>query len=302
MQKRYFFLFCTFCCLVLQSNAQQLPSIGICTSYKNDSLLAKAGYVYIEEGVSRILSPSLSQDQFNALLPTLHKTHCKVQSCNNFIPGSIKIVGPEVNEARVLGYVDTVMQRARQAGVQLIVLGSSGARRLPEGVDYASAKKEFIVLCRKMAEVAAKYDRIIAMESLNRTETNFVNTLSEATEIARAVNHPNFRLTADIYHMLKENEPASVIEKAKGYLVHCHIAEKEKRAAPGVAKEDFRPYFTALRKIGFDGRIMVECRWNDLAAQCRPALEYLRGQLEESYGVKEKKPARKKGDQLAINQ
>jgi len=302
MQKRYFFLLYVLCCFVLQSNAQKLPAIGICNSYKHDSLLAKAGYIYIEESVGRILSPSLSQDQFNGQLANLQKTHCKVQSCNGFIPGTIKIVGPEVDEARVLGYVDTVMQRARQAGVQLIVLGSGAARKIPDGVNPAVAKKDFIVLGRKMAEVAAKYDRIIAMESLNSTETNFVNTLAEANEIANAINHPNFKITADIYHMLKENEPPSSIEKARGNLVHCHIAEKEKRTAPGVAKDDFRPYFKALRNIGFDGRIMVECRWDDLAAQCQPALEYLRGQLEEAYGLQEKKPARKQGDQLAINQ
>lgn len=283
MQKRYFLLFCLLFPLFLQSNAQKLPAIGVCTSYKNDSLFHKAGYAYIEDGVSRLLSPVVNDARFTAQAADLKTTNCKVQTCNGFIPGTIKIVGPQVNEARVLGYVDTVMQRAKKAGIQLIVLGSGDARKIPEGVDHAVVKKEFIILCRKMAEVAARYGRIIAMENLNSTETNFINTLAEANEVVNAINHPNFKLTADIYHMLKENEPAAVIEKAKGNLVHCHIAEREKRAAPGVAKQDFRPYFAALHHIGFEGRIMVECRWDDMAAQSKPALEYLKGQLEEAY-------------------
>lgn len=283
MQKHCFFLFSLLVCLFLQSNAQKLPAIGVCTTYKNDSLFSKAGYQYIEDGVSRLLSPGVTDQQFAAQAGDLQKTGCRVQSCNGFIPGTIKIVGPQVDEARVLGYVDTVMQRARKAGIELIVLGSGEARKIPEGVDHAVVKQQFIVLCRKMAEVAARYGRIIAMENLNSTETNFINTLAEANEVVNAINHPNFKLTADIYHMLKENESAAIIEKTGSNLVHCHIAEREKRAAPGVAKQDFRPYFAALHKIGFHGRIMVECRWDDMAAQSKPAYDYLKGQLDEAY-------------------
>lgn len=283
MQKHLFFLFIAISSFFLQSNAQKLPVIGVCSSYKNDSLLFKAGYRYIEDGVSRLLSPLVPEAQFAAQAGDLQKTSCRVQTCNGFIPGTIKIVGPQVDEERVLGYVDTVMRRAQKAGIELIVLGSGDARKVPEGVDHAAVKKEFIVLCRKMADVAARYGRIIAMENLNSTETNFINTLAEANEVVNAINHPNFKLTADIYHMLKENESAAVIEQAKGNLVHCHIAEREKRAAPGVAKQDFRPYFAALHKIGFEGRIMVECRWEDLATQGKPAYDYLMGQLLEVY-------------------
>jgi len=283
MQKHCFFLISLLLCLFLQSNAQKLPSIGVCSSYKNDSLFSKAGYEYIEEGVSRILAPAVNDQQFVSQVGDLQRTHCHVQTCNGFIPGTIKIVGPQVDEARVLGYVDTVMRRAKEAGIELIVLGSGEARKLPEGVSPAQAKPQFIALCRKMAEVAARYGRIIAMENLNSTETNFINTLEEANEVVNAIHHPNFKLTADIYHMLKENESAAAIEKAGSNLVHCHIAEREKRAAPGVAKQDFRPYFAALHKIGFHGRIMVECRWDDMAAQSKPAYDYLKGQLEEAY-------------------
>jgi sugar phosphate isomerase/epimerase len=268
---------------VMQSNAQKLPDLGVNTPYKNDSVYHAAGYVYIEEGVGRLLAPTVTAEQFEAQVSDLKKTQCKVQSCNGFIPKQIKLVGPEVNEARVLGYVDTVMQRAQKAGIQLIVLGSGDARKVPEGTDPAAAKQQFIALCRKMAGVAGKYGRIIAMENLNSTETNFINTLKEANEVVNAINHPNFKLTADIYHMLKENEPAANIEAAKGNLVHCHIAERDKRTAPGVAQQDFRPYLAALHRINYQGRIMMECRWDDMRTQSKPAYEYLHKQLVEAY-------------------
>ena len=281
------FIFSVLLSPFLQSNAQTpLPAIGICTSFSNDSIAASNGFTYLEETVRKILSPALSEVQFREQLHALRGSRCKIQSCNVFVPGYIKLTGNEVNEARVLGYVDSIMQRAKIAGVKLIVLGSGEARKIPDGADRQQAVQQFILLGRKMAVIAAKYDCVIAMENLNKTETNFVNTLAEGQEIVTAIHHPNFRLTADIYHMLRENEPAANIEKAKGILVHCHIAEKENRAAPGVAGDDFKPYFAALHKIGYTGHIMMECRWDDPAKQYKPAFEYLQGQLKEAWGMK----------------
>lgn len=271
----------------LQSNAQApLPAIGICASFSNDSLAASNGFTYLEETVRKILWPSLNEAQFREQLHALRGSRCKIQSCNVFIPGYIKLMGSGLNEAQVLGYVDSVMQRAKIAGIKLIVLGSGEARKIPEGTNRQKAVQQFVVLGRKMAVIAAKYDVVIAMENLNQSETNFVNTLTEGLEVATAIHHPNFRLTADIYHMLRENESPASIEKAKGMLVHCHIAEKEKRSAPGVEGDDFRPYFAALHKIGFTGHIMMECRWDDPATQYKPAFDYLQGQLKEAWSTK----------------
>lgn len=270
--------------LALQSNAQtRLPTFGMTTSFKNDSLLYATGYTYIEESVSHILSPEISEDTFQVYLKQLRKMKCKLENCNSFFPGTMKLTGPSVNEPQVLSYVDKVMQRAKTAGIKTIVLGSGTARHIPDGTNRDSARTQFVALCRKMALIADRYDCIIAIENLNSTETNFVNTLSDANDIVNDVNHPHFKLTADIYHMLKENEPAAIIEKTKSNLVHCHIAEREKRTAPGVAGDDFKPYMTALYHIGFQGRISLECRWDNMAAQAKPALEYLRKQMIASY-------------------
>lgn len=284
MKSRLILLLVILCASFLQSNAQStLPAIGICTSFSNDSIAAATGFTFLEETVRKILSPSLSEVQFREQLHAIKDSRCKIQSCNVFIPGDLKLNGPQVNEQRILGYVDSVMQRAKIAGIQLIVLGSGEARKIPAGADRAQCVQQFIQLGRKMAVVAAKYGIIIAMENLNTSETNFVNTLAEGNEIVTAIHHPNFRLTADIYHMLRENESPASIEKAKGILVHCHIAEKDKRTPPGVAGDDFRPYFAALHKIGYSGHIMMECRWEDPATQFKPAFDYMSGQLREAY-------------------
>lgn len=268
----------------LQSNAQaDRPKVGVCSSRTNDSLLHASGYVYIEESVQKLLSPYIPEDTFRLQLAQLKKMQCQVQTCNGFFPAEIRLTGPDVNEQQVLGYVQRVMGRAKQAGIKLIVLGSGNARKLPDNYNKDSATRQFVDLCRKMAVVAKKYDVVIAIENLNTTETNFVTTLAEANAVVVAVNHPNFKLTADIYHMLKEYESPDVLKKARKNLVHCHIAEREKRTAPGSTGDDVAPYIAALGSIGYTGRISLECRWDNMKTQTKPTLDYMQQQIKTAY-------------------
>ena len=48
------------------------------------------------------------------------------------------------------------------------------------------------------------------------------------------------------------------------------------RTAPGRKGDDFRPYLRALRDIGYDGMISIECRWEDFAAELPRAIRTLR--------------------------
>ncbi|WP_346318524.1 sugar phosphate isomerase/epimerase family protein [Chitinophaga sp. YIM B06452] len=281
-----FFLLLATILPFLQSNAQgvQLPKIGVATSFDNDSLLSSAGYSYIEESARKLLAPSVPDSTYRRQLARLRSMKLEVRSCNLFLPGTMRLIGPgAASEKEILGYVDTLMFRAREAGIKLIVFGSAGSRKLLDGMDPETSLRELIVICRKMAKVAAKYDRIIAIENLNRSEDNFINSLEIVTRIVKTVDHPNFRLTADIFHMKREGENPELIVKAAPWLVHCHIAENEGRRAPGTAKEDFIPYLAALKKAGFKGRITIECSWKNMAEECRPALVYLQQQLEAAY-------------------
>ena len=280
-------LFCLLFALAwpfLQSNAQEIPRIGVATSFDNDNLLSSAGYAYIEESARKLLAPGVPDSTYRRQLAQLKAMKLEVRSCNLFLPGSIRLIGPDAtSEKEILGFVDTLMSHAREAGIKIIVFGSAGSRKLKEGMDRETSLKELIAISRKMAEVAAKYDRIIAIENLNSTEDNFLTTLEMVIGVVKAVNHPNFRITADIYHMKKENEDPEHIVKAAPWLVHCHIAEKEDRRAPCTLPEDFRPYFAALKKAGYHGRITIECRWKNMKEECRPALAYMQKQLKEAY-------------------
>lgn len=278
------FLVTYISCLHAQDK-KGFPTIGIVNDYANDSLLKSQGFKYLVESTQKIISPENVDDkQFQSNLEKVKKLDIPLFGINIFIPGHLKVVGPDVNEQAVLAYTEEVLRRAKLAGVEMVIWGSGGSRQIPEGFDRLQAKNQFISIAKKVAAMAVKYDIMLALESLNSTEGNFINTLGEAFDIVKQVDHKNFRLCADIYHMLKEGESPEIIKKTKGYLVYAEIAEKDGRTPPGVNGEDFKPFLAALKSIGYDGKIMMECRWDNIAEQGGKAYQYLQAQIAEEYG------------------
>jgi len=255
------------------------PKIGVCTSLKDAELLRQSGGDYIEVGVRWFLVPDKPEADFAANLKAARAGKIPILSANSFLPGSLKCVGPKADHDAVLAYAKTAFERARQVGIKTIVFGSSGARSIPEGFDRSRAEHQFIALLMKMAPLAAADNVVVALEPLNTGETNFINTVPEGARIVEAVNHPNIRLLADIYHMLRMNEPPEHIRAAGHLLRHVHIAEREKRTAPGVGGDDFRPYLQALADVGYGGGISMECGWKDMATQLPVAVKTLRDQM-----------------------
>jgi sugar phosphate isomerase/epimerase len=265
------------------SPKEKIPKLGIVAPLEQDSLVYASGFRMLGESVGRMLSPSLSEEQFQLNLVRIKKSKCKVFLCNIFFPGSIKIAGPDVIENRVLGYADTVFSRAKRAGIPFVILGSGGARRLPDGYDAKMAQADFIPLCRKLAIVAKKYNITIALESLQAAETNFLVSLNSAAEVVRAVNHSNFKLNADIFHMSRGGESPQSIVDAADVLAYCEIAEKESRSLPGVKGDDFKPWLRALRKANYKGYIFIEGNTSNPGNDMPLSFKYLTRQLKEVY-------------------
>ncbi len=262
-----------------KKNDSFIPEIGVCTSLSNSRTLASQGYSYIEENVGHFLVPFESDEKFDNILSKVQKSAIPVKACNSFIPSSLKSVGPDAVHIEILGYMETAFRRAQKAGVEHIVFGSGGSRTIPDGFPREEACKQFINLCSAMAPIAAKYDVIVVLEPLNSKECNFINSVSEGGEIVEKVDHPNFRLLADIYHMLMDNEAPESIIKYGSLIKHTHVAEKEGRAAPGTHDENFRPYLEALKKVGYKGRMSVECNWENLESQSATAINTIRKQM-----------------------
>jgi sugar phosphate isomerase/epimerase len=254
------------------------PKIGACAGYKDGEVLANAGFSFIEENVQSFLVPTKGEEEFDQILQASKSSPLPIQAFIIFLPGSLKSVGPNALHAEILNYAEVVFRRAQKAGGRLVVFGSSGSRSVPEGFSREEATKQMIVLGKLLGPIAAKYDVTVVLESLNTKECNFINNLTEAGEIVKAVNHPNYRLLADIYHMKMEGEgPESILNY--GHLIkHVHVAEKEGRAVPGTHGEDLSLYYQALKLSGYEGLISLESRWENMENQAAKAIETIKKQ------------------------
>ncbi len=254
--------------------------LGACLSIDNSELIKRFKYNYLEEIVGRFFLPAESDEKFAENLSKYKASGIKLYAVNSFLPATLKCVGPDVNTDAILKYAETLFRRMEQTTTKILVFGSGGSRRIPDGYDKALAIGQFIDINRKLGPLAQKYKVTIVLEPLNYSETNLLNTVEEGIELTGKVNHTNIGLLADLYHMLKNGETAGSIVKAGKLLKHTHIAEKEERTAPGIAGDDFRPFFAALKNIQYQGKLSIECRWKDLEAELPLGMKTIRDQME----------------------
>ncbi len=277
MTKKITYFITSLLALPLFMFAQDTPLLGVCANLDKASVIKKYNYAFLQPTVGDALQPLQADSIFNKG-EKIKKSGARVLAANVFIPGSIKTTGPEVDEQKIIAYATTVFERAHSQGIPIVVFGSGASRMIPEGFSKDSAFKQFVSIGKKLAPLAARYNIVLTLESQNKEECNFLNTVKECIDVARAVNHPNYKICVDIYHMMRENEPASVITEGGSLIYHCDIGEKATRSAPGIAGDDFTPYFKAFQQIGYKGLIALECRFTDLDKELPVAAKTIREQ------------------------
>lgn len=258
---------------------------GVCGNHETAGVAKQAGFDYMEYSVGNLLKPMEEQAVFLSAFSQAKTGGLPVEACNGFIPGELKITGPDVNLAALETYVTTACERARETGIGVIVFGSGGARQVPDGFDRDQAHAQIVSFCRMLAPIAQQHDVIIAVEPLNRPECNVLNTVSECAALVREVNHPALRLLVDSYHLMKDNDSYEDIVVNGDLLAHVHIGTVPNRVSPGAEPCDLYPFFEALVRAGYNGRISIEAGIPDPAVNLPQAFA-LMNQLEQKVKIK----------------
>lgn len=174
--------------------------------------------------------------------------------------GSVKLATPdrELN-AKCAEYLRKVVDVAADMECPTVIVGSGGTTRsFDEGVDRTEGARCMADVIRQVAEYASHKNVYLAMEAINRYETNFLNTMQEATEFAKLVDHPYVRTMADTYHInIEEANPVESIKTYAYALQNLHFADSN-RHAPGTGHIDFKAWAKALQEGGFDKYISFE--------------------------------------------
>jgi sugar phosphate isomerase/epimerase len=248
---------------------------GICGGPEIAPAVKTAGYDYIEINVSAHLKGEASDDEFLPILRQVQVCGMPCLAANVFVPSHLKITGSEVDFPRLKRYVQTVCARAERVGIQTIVFGSGGARKIPEGFDRQEAYAQLVDFGAMTAAIALDHGIAIAVEPLNRSETNVLNSVTEALHYVCDVLHPAIRLLVDAFHWAKENESPDDIVAAGPWLEHAHISTYANRLPPSAEVCNFAPFFQALRQAGYDKRLSVEAGWQSLEEQAASARQIM---------------------------
>ena len=111
---------------------------------------------------------------------------------------------------------------------------------------------------REAGEYAAGRGVGLAMEPLNRFETDLVNTVEQGLDLCERIGLDNVGLLLDTFHMnIEEKSIPDAIVSAGTRLRHFHACEND-RGAPGSGHVEWDAVFAALAETGYDGLVVIE--------------------------------------------
>ncbi len=138
----------------------------------------------------------------------------------------------------------------------------------------------------------------LAIEPLNRFETDMINTAAHGLEMIEAVGAANLGLHLDTFHMhLEEKDSAAAIRLAGRRRFHFHACEND-RGVPGTGQVHWQAITQALKQVDYRGAVVIEfftpdleeiaravCLWRPIAPDqdtiARDGLKFLRGLFDE---------------------
>jgi 5-keto-L-gluconate epimerase len=111
---------------------------------------------------------------------------------------------------------------------------------------------------RECAEEAEGRGVRLALEPLNRYETDLIHTAAEALELIHQIGSPSLGLLLDTFHMnIEETNIEICIRRCSEHIVHFHVADSN-RWYPGAGHLDFHSIIQTLNSTGYQGWISGE--------------------------------------------
>jgi len=201
-------------------------------------------------------------------------------------PAGMHFTTPDVAvRQKTIAYLDKLIDFCGDLGGPCMIFGSPNQRNTM-GIPIEEAKKYFAEGLACVADHAQKRDVKILIEHLPKYATDVINTLEEALELAKQINHPAIQIVFDFHNAIDETEPFdALLQKYYENIEHIHIQEMDGRhLGTGTGINDYVQAFQTLKDLKHDKWISLEVfdftpGGKKIAEESMSVLKHIEGKL-----------------------
>jgi D-psicose/D-tagatose/L-ribulose 3-epimerase len=182
--------------------------------------------------------------------------------------------GTAEQQRTCIDYLKRLMDIMTEIGSPVLMgpLYSSVGRAEPR--DENEYKRQWDIVVKNLqaiADYAGQRNLRLAIEPLNRYETDFINTCAQAMKLVNDIGHDAAGLLLDTYHMnIEEKNSAAAIRDAGNRLYHFHACGCD-RGTPGNDHIDWKNIAQALKDVNYNKGVVIESFTTDVKVIAKAA-------------------------------
>lgn len=160
-----------------------------------------------------------------------------------------------------LRYIQQVVEICEKLGATVMagpMYSAVGKRRQVSAEQKQREWERAVEGLAAAGKIAADHGVTLAIEPLNRFETDLINTAAQVKQLIRDIDLPSVRIHLDTFHMhIEEKSVYDAIVLAGNDLVYVDASESD-RGTPGTGQVYWHEVRRALCDIGYQGDVVIE--------------------------------------------
>ncbi len=160
-----------------------------------------------------------------------------------------------------LQYIQDCLDIAQQSGASFFagpMYSAVGKARMVSAEQRKTEWDRSVKNLRIACAMAAERGLQLAIEPLNRFESDMVNTAEDVVRLIQEIGHPAARIALDGFHMtIEEPDIEQAILTAGDKLLHLQVSENY-RGTPGTGQTNWQALKNGMKKIRYKGVVSIE--------------------------------------------
>ena len=176
-------------------------------------------------------------------------------------PKGLHFTTPDVAvRQKSIGYLNELIDFCGDLGGTVMIFGSPKQRNTVDGATVEDAKKYFVDGLAAVANHAQQRNVKILVEHLGSEQTDVVNTLKEAMQVVKEVNHPAIDLMFDFHNTPDETEDfITLVKRHYNNIHHIHVQEMDGQyLGAGSSSGSYVESFQFLKDQKYDKWVSLE--------------------------------------------